>query len=80
MRGSHTERLAVGPTVYIRFHGGVGKYWGRYSDQGLLAWADWIIAQARDGRPAWCYFNNDIRGHAVHDAQTLKSMMGQIAR
>jgi uncharacterized protein YecE (DUF72 family) len=80
MRGSTTEKLAVGPAVYIRFHGGVGKYWGRYSDEGLLAWADWIIAQARDGRPAWCYFNNDIRGHAVHDAQTLKSMMGQIAR
>jgi uncharacterized protein YecE (DUF72 family) len=63
--------------VYVRFHGGEGKYWGRYSDEGLLSWTDWILHQRRSG---WCYFNNDIGGHAIEDARTLKSMMGQMSR
>ena len=80
MRGSNTERIAVGPLAYVRFHGGQGKYWGRYSDEGLLGWTDWIMDQSRQGRAVWCYFNNDIHGHAIHDAQTLKSMVGQMSR
>jgi len=80
MPGSTSERVAVGPIAYVRFHGGEGKYWGRYSDEGLLSWTDWIVDQARQGRSVWCYFNNDIHGHAIHDAHTLKSMVGQAVR
>jgi uncharacterized protein YecE (DUF72 family) len=80
MPGSTSERIAVGPTAYVRFHGGEGKYWGRYSDEALLGWSDWILDQARQGRGVWCYFNNDIGGHAIEDARTLKSMIGQIER
>ena len=80
MASSATERWAVGRIAYVRFHGGVGKYWGRYSDETLLSWSDWIAEQARGGRPVWCYFNNDIDGHAIHDAQTLKAMVAQAAR
>lgn len=80
MRGSAAERIAVGSAAYVRFHGGLGKYWGRYSDERLMAWAEWLVEQARCGRTAWAYFNNDIHGHAIHDAQTLKSMVGQINR
>jgi uncharacterized protein YecE (DUF72 family) len=80
MQSSTSERIAVGPIAYVRFHGGEGKYWGRYSDERLLAWSDWIVEQARSGRSVWCYFNNDIDAHAIHDAQTLKSMVGQMLR
>jgi len=80
MKGSESERIAVGPAAYVRFHGGVGKYWGRYSDERLLSWADWAVDQARTGRNVWCYFNNDIHGHAIDDAQTLRSMVGQLDR
>lgn len=80
MHGSVTDRIAVGPVAYVRFHGGVGKYWGRYSDEALLGWSDWVAEQSHKGRNVWCYFNNDIHGHAIHDAQTLKSMVGQIGR
>jgi uncharacterized protein YecE (DUF72 family) len=80
MPGSKTERIAAGPVAYVRFHGGEGKYWGRYSDEGLLSWTDWVVEQTRSGRSVWCYFNNDIHGHAIEDARTLKSMVGQIAR
>ena len=80
MPGSKTERVAVGPVAYIRFHGSEGKYWGRYSDDDLLGWSDWITAQSRQGRTVWCYFNNDIHGHAIHDAQTLRSIIRQMSR
>jgi len=80
MPGSRTERWAAGPVAYVRFHGGEGKYWGRYSDEGLLAWTDWIVEQAKGGRDVWCYFNNDIHADAIHDALTLKSMVGQALR
>jgi uncharacterized protein YecE (DUF72 family) len=80
MPGSKTSRLATGPIVYVRFHGGEGKYWGRYSDEGLLGWTDWILEQTSQGRRAWCYFNNDMHGHAIEDARTLKSMVRQMSR
>jgi uncharacterized protein YecE (DUF72 family) len=80
MPGSDSPDLAVGPVAYVRFHGGEGKYWGRYSDEALLRWTDWMIAEARKGREVWAYFNNDIDGHAIHDALTLKAMLRQAGR
>jgi uncharacterized protein YecE (DUF72 family) len=80
MPGSTTPLWAAGPIAYVRFHGGEGKYWGRYSDEGLLGWTDWIVAQARTGRDVWCYFNNDIEAHAIHDALTLRAMVAQALR
>lgn len=80
MPGSVSERVAVGRAAYVRFHGCGGKYWGRYPDDRLLSWADWMLEQSRGGRTVWAYFNNDIDGHAVLDAQTLKSMVGQLRR
>ena len=80
MPGSATERIAVGRAAYVRFHGGAGKYWGRYSDEALLGWTDWLVEQARAGRTVWAYFNNDIQAHAIHDAQTLKAMVAQAVR
>ena len=80
MKGSKSERMAVGSVAYVRFHGAGGKYWGRYPDQELRSWAEWMSEQAVAGRPVWAYFNNDIDGHAVLDAQTLKSMLQQTQR
>jgi uncharacterized protein YecE (DUF72 family) len=80
MPGSASERWAVGPIAYIRFHGSRGKYWGRYSDDVLLGWTDWIREQAAAGRSVWAYFNNDIEAHAIHDALTLKAMVRQAMR
>ena len=80
MIGSESDRIAVGPVAYVRFHGAGAKYWGRYSDPVLLGWSDWIVAQARAGRSVWCYFNNDIDAHAIDDAQTLRAMVAQAVR
>ena len=80
MKGLASPRWASGKAAYVRFHGARGKYWGRYSDEALLGWTDWIIDQARTGKSCWCYFNNDIHGHAIEDARTLKSMVRQMCR
>lgn len=80
LKGLRSPRWASGRTAYVRFHGAAGKYWGRYSDEALVGWTDWCVEQARAGRSVWCYFNNDIHGHAIDDARTLKSMVRQMAR
>jgi uncharacterized protein YecE (DUF72 family) len=80
MPGSATERLAIGRAAYVRFHGSAGKYRGRYPDDALLGWTDWLVGEAKAGRTVWCYFNNDIDAHAIHDAQTLKAMVAQAMR
>ena len=80
LRGLLSPRWASGRTAYVRFHGTSGRYHGRYADEDLLEWADWLAGQARQSRSAWCYFNNDIHGHALDDARTLRSMVGQMQR
>ena len=77
MPDSASPRLAVGPVAYLRFHGGIAKYWGRYRDEHLLEWTDWIVDQTRSGRSVWAYFNNDPEAHAIADAQTLRAMVRQ---
>jgi len=72
-----SPRWTAGNVAYVRFHGGVGKYHGRYSDEVLLDWSDWMVGQAEAGRSIWAYFNNDGEAAAVHDALTLKAMMRQ---
>ena len=80
MEGSLTSRCAVGPVAYVRFHGGEGKYWGRYTDERLFGWAEWMAGEARGGRDVWAYFNNDVHAHAIDDALTLRAIVAQVIR
>lgn len=73
-----SPRWAAGSAAHVRFHGGVGKYWGRYADEVLAGWADWMVEQAKAGRSVWAFFNNDIDGHAIDDALTLGAMVRQL--
>ena len=50
LKGLDSPRWASGRTAYVRFHGSGGKYWGRYSDETLLAWTDWLTDQSKQGR------------------------------
>jgi uncharacterized protein YecE (DUF72 family) len=77
--GVPSPRWATGRTAYVRFHGGVGKYYGRYEEERLIGWADWLVEQSRTGRSVWAFFNNDGEAAAIHDALTLKAMLGQAA-
>jgi uncharacterized protein YecE (DUF72 family) len=80
LKGLISPRWASGRTAYVRFHGSGGRYSGRYTDDALLRWTDWCLEQSKAGRSVWCYFNNDIHGHAIEDARTLKSMVSQMRR
>ena len=75
MNGSASERILVGPFVYVRFHHGTNKYGGRYSDARLDDWAEWLSAHAREGLDVFAYFNNDAGGHATRDAVRLRQRM-----
>jgi uncharacterized protein YecE (DUF72 family) len=72
LAGLISPRWASGRTAYVRFHGTGGRYWGRYSDSQMASWAEWLTEQQAASRSAWAYFNNDIYGHALEDARTLK--------
>jgi uncharacterized protein YecE (DUF72 family) len=62
--------------VYIRMHGPDQDaiYAGNYSDDELLRWADRITEWSRD-KDVWMYFNNDLGGHAVRNALTLRELL-----
>ena len=62
--------------AYVRFHGTNGRYAGNYPDHMLHDWANWLKAQSPNVRAIYAYFNNDISGHALNNAQTLKQIMG----
>lgn len=75
MPGSETRPVPVGGMVYVRFHGAGERYGGAYPGQRLSAWADRIATWASAGLPVWAYFNNDLGGHAVRDADRLRAMV-----
>jgi uncharacterized protein YecE (DUF72 family) len=72
MTGSESPLLMVGPIVYIRFHGYGAKYGGSYPDAVLDEWAEWMRRALAAGRDVYAYFNNDINGYAVYDAERLR--------
>ncbi len=71
MKGSAPPRLAVGPFVYVRFHGAGARDGGRYPDSVLGDWSDWLAAQRASGSSIYACFNNDVGGHAPKDAARL---------
>jgi uncharacterized protein YecE (DUF72 family) len=62
-------RVITADWVYLRFHG--TDYAGDYSHQALNGTAGRIRKHLRAGRDVWAFFNNDIGGHAVHNARDL---------
>jgi len=72
--GSATPRLATSDVIYIRFHG-PQRYSGCYPDKELQDWADWIRESTAKAKHVFAYFNNDIGGHAVKNAQTLRRLL-----
>jgi uncharacterized protein YecE (DUF72 family) len=61
---------------YLRFHGPrAAKYSGSYSDEALANWAKQLEDWRKDLRAVYAYFNNDIGGHAIRNAQQLKQSL-----
>jgi uncharacterized protein YecE (DUF72 family) len=65
--------------AYIRFHGTSGRYAGNYPDELLQDWAGKIQRWARRLNEIYVYFNNDVGGHAIRNARTLRAAIGGLA-
>lgn len=61
--------------VYLRFHGSLEKYVGRYGEDGLKPWMERIQAWREEGYDVVAYFNNDEKANAVKDAHTLLDLL-----
>jgi len=58
--------------TYIRMHSpprGLG-----YGERALQTWAERLLEWRRQQLDVFVYFNNDVEGHAIKDAQTLISL------
>jgi uncharacterized protein YecE (DUF72 family) len=79
MKESITPRTAIGPFLYVRFHG-TTRYGGRYPDDHLADWAEWMRSVHDAGRDVFVYFNNDTGGHAPRDAVRIRALLNEEAR
>ena len=70
--GKETPRVVTADMIYVRFHGPAGRYRGNYSKSMLQSWAKWLKDHAKQVRSIYAYFNNDIDGHAIANAKTLR--------
>ena len=61
---------------HVRLHGHTELYASRYSDRTLDTWADRCRAATDAGRAVYVYFDNDMHGHAPHDAVRLSDRLG----
>lgn len=70
--------LASSRVAYARLHGHSRMYASRYSDAGLDDWARWCRRWLDAGRDVHVYFDNDMEGHAPHDAVRLLERMRRV--
>lgn len=68
----HPREITAG-WVYLRFHG--GHYDGDYDDSTLRAVANEVEGYLKSALDVYVYFNNDLHGHAVKNAATLKTLL-----
>lgn len=74
-RYPYVER-ATADFVYLRLHGHEKLYASDYSEEQLREWAGKMEAWVAQGRDVYCYFDNDLHGHAPANAATLRQMLG----
>jgi len=69
-----TEELTA-DFVYLRFHGGKELYGSNYSQQELVFWAKKIKKWEEQNLDIYAYFNNDVHGYAIKNAQLLINLL-----
>ena len=76
MMGSSCPSLMTGSFAYMRFHGTLLKYDGKYSHDQLMKWRSFIQECHKKG-DVYIYFNNDTHGYAIQNAQEMKVLCAQ---
>lgn len=61
--------------TYLRFHGSGRCYGGNYPDDVLRKWATLVESWRSRLAEVFIYFNNDIGGHAIRNARSLRQML-----
>jgi uncharacterized protein YecE (DUF72 family) len=61
--------------TYYRLHGPRELYSSQYTDEELGYWAGLIRADRAAGRDVYVYFDNDVNGYALEDAQRLRALL-----
>jgi uncharacterized protein YecE (DUF72 family) len=67
--------LTTSDFAYIRFHGSESLYSSYYSDEELADWAKRIAELAENLDSVFIYFNNDVEGFAVRNAETIRDYL-----
>ena len=74
LAGFHAPIEITADFTYIRLHGPGARYQGSYSKAVLRSWAQ-RIADWKDLRSVYVYFDNDQAGYAAQNAIELKRMV-----
>jgi uncharacterized protein YecE (DUF72 family) len=65
--------------LYVRMHGPLEEaYKGSYSDDTLADLAKKLMNWSEQGKPVYCYFNNDDEAHAPENAKRLKELLNEV--
>lgn len=67
--------LATADFAYIRFHGSDSLYSSCYTDEELADWAKRIADLAKGIDSVYVYFNNDVQGFAIRNAETIRRFL-----
>lgn len=59
--------------IYLRFHGPVSLYYGKYSSEHLNQWAEKINQWLKQNFNIFAYFNNDAHGWTVENALEIRN-------
>jgi uncharacterized protein YecE (DUF72 family) len=70
-----SAELVTARHIYLRFHGPDGSYATSYSKKMLADCAANCMQWRQAGHTVWIFFNNDLGGHAIRNAMTLKNMI-----
>jgi len=72
------QNIATGKICYIRMHGSKKLYSSKYSNGELKKFAKIIIKYHNKGFYSFIYFNNDIHGYAVENADTMQKLISDM--
>jgi uncharacterized protein YecE (DUF72 family) len=70
--------IATGRICYIRMHGSKKLYSSKYSNDELKKFARIIIKYHNKGFYSFIYFNNDIHGYAVENADAIQKLINDM--
>lgn len=69
------SEMVTARNIYLRLHGPAELYASSYDDSVLQGFVQKIRNWTEEGNVVWVFFNNDIHGHAIENARTMKQML-----